>query len=121
MLGESFDKLARYPGGHRVVFLQVVVLVDPDHHLRNQRAVRVNGCHRDVLLQRLIKVSRLLVALGHLVLGIRRKGMIRESPDDDPVRLDRLLPILLLLRKLAKQVAYPCRVFFIRKILGQLE
>ena len=121
MVWEALDEFTRYASGHRVVFLQVIVLIYADHHLRDQRTIRMNCRHCHVLLQRLIEISRLLMTLGHFILGVRRQRMIRKPANNDTVRLDGFLPVFLLLCELAKQIAHPCRVFFIRKILRQLE
>ena len=98
----------------------VEVLVDADHDVGDERALRVGGGEGDVGLERLVEFAGLLVALAELVLGVGREGVIGVVADDRSVGVDGLVPLLQFLGELAEQVGDARRVFRIRVVLEQL-
>ena len=67
MIAETVHELLGHLGGHRVVLPFVEVFIDANHHIRDQRTLRISRRQRDVFLQRAVEVIGLLVALRQLV------------------------------------------------------
>ena len=117
---ELLDELLADLSRDRVFLGFVEVVGDADHHVADQRTLRVRRGERDVSLERGIEVTLLLVALSQLVLRVWSQQVIGIVIDDLLVGIDRIVPLTQLLSKLAEQVLDARDVLRIGVILHDL-
>ena len=117
LLEELLADLCRHVEG----FLLVEVVTDANHHVGNQRILRIGRRQRDIAFQCLVKISREFIALCELVLGVGSQRVIGVLLDDHLVRLDGLGPLFQFLRELTQQVADPRHVLGIGIVLHHLS